>query len=260
MRMEARAAMRFGAMVLALGAPLYAGCGGDDASSGSGGSAGSSGAAGAGGTACVIDTSYDPQIDAANFVDAVDNPLYPLAPGTTWTYVAGEETIHIEVLAEKKMLLGVSCTAVHDVASVAGETIEDTFDWYAQDKDGAVWYFGEDTKELSGGQVTSTHGSWTAGVDAAKPGFIVPSNPKVGDDFRQEYYACEAEDRGTVLALDATATTPLGSYSGCLKTHDYSPLEPALNEEKYYCPDTGIVLIVDTKTQDREELTELTKP
>jgi hypothetical protein len=147
---------------------------------------------------------------------------------------------------------------VHDTASIAGEVIEDTFDWFAQDKDGAVWYMGEDTKEYSQGMVVSTEGSWEAGQDGAQPGIIIPAMPMVGDKYRQEYYACEAEDMGEILELDATATTPAGSFTGCLKTRDTTPLEPNVNEEKYYCPGTGLVLSVDIATDEREELTMVT--
>jgi hypothetical protein len=231
-------------------APLVSGCGSDDAAPAAGGTGGS----------CTVDTSYNPPFDPSKFVATIDNPLLPMIPGTKLTYSAGDETVELEVLSEKKTILGVSCTIVHDVAKVSGEIIEDTFDWFAQDQSGAVWYMGEDTKELSGGQVTSTHGSWQAGVDGAKPGYILPPNPMVGMKFRQEYYACEAEDFGEVLDLNASATVPVGSYTGCLKTRDTTPLEPAAEEEKYYCPGVGVALIVDVKSQDREELTQIVKP
>jgi hypothetical protein len=205
---------------------------------------------------CAVDESYQPVIDPAKFVSSVDNPLYPLVVGTKWTYEAagGEETIEIEVMAETKDVMGVTCTVVHDVAKVSGEVVEDTFDWYAQDDTGAVWYMGEDTKELSGGQVVSTEGSWEAGVDGAQPGYIIPPNPSVGLEYRQEYYACEAEDKGTILSIDEAVSVPAGDFTGCLHTHDYTPLEPEVNEEKYYCPGTGFVLAVDKTTDEREEL------
>jgi len=242
----------------ALSAVALAGCGSDE--SGSSGNGGSAGTNGAGGKSCTIDTSYNPPFDPQAVVATVDNPLFPLLPGTKLSLVGGEETIEIEVLTEKKQVLGVPATVVHDVVKVNGEIIEDTFDWFAQDKSGAVWYLGEDTKELSGGQVTSTHGSWEAGVDGAKPGYIIPPTPTVGLKFRQEYYACEAEDWAEVLDLNASATVPAGSFTGCLKTRDYTPLEPALNEEKYYCPGAGPVLVVDVTTQEKEELERIEKP
>lgn len=248
------------AVLLVLASP---GCGGDDSTSATtttttSGAGGESGEGGDGGGSCTVDTTYDPTIAPASFVADVDNPLYPLVPGTKFVYENGDETVEVTVTANKKTILGVSCTEVHDVASVAGEVIEDTLDWFAQDQDGAVWYFGEDTKEMSGGMVTSTHGSWEAGVDGAKPGIVVPAAPKVGDTYRQEYYACEAEDMGEVLALDATAMVKAGSYTGCLKTHDFTPLEPDINEEKYYCPGVGLVLSVDVVTGEREELASVT--
>src|SRR5262245_15014401 len=127
------------------------------------------GGGGGPGPECTVDTSYNPVIDPANFVDGVDNPMFPLAPGTTWVYM-NEDGEHIEttVLSDRKMILGVSSVVVHDQSTMDGEVIEDTLDWYAQDADGNVWYMGEDTKELDHGQVVSTHGSWEAGVAGAK--------------------------------------------------------------------------------------------
>jgi hypothetical protein len=216
---------------------LAAGCGGD-------------------GTECPpIDTSYQPTIDPAAFVAAVDNPLYPLAPGTKLTYQEGESSVvEVVVLSETKVILGVTCTTVHDTVTLSGELIEDTYDWYAQDVDGNVWYFGEDTKEYRGGKVVSTEGSWEAGVDGALPGLIIPATPTVGQTFRQEYYACQAEDMGEILALSESVDVAYGSFTGCLKTHDYTPLDSTANEQKYYCPGVGLVLTIDVTTGEREEL------
>jgi hypothetical protein len=206
---------------------------------------------------CVVDTSYNPAILPGAFVAAVDNPLYPLAPGAKFTYAAGAETIEVAVLTDRKLILGVSCTTMHDVARVGGAVIEDTYDWFAQDSSGTVWYFGEDTKEYSGGVVLSTEGSWEAGVKGAKPGIIIPGNPAVGQRYRQEYFACVAEDMGEIVDLDASATVPFGSYTGCMKTRDFSPLEPEVNENKYYKPGVGLVLSVDVASGEREELIDL---
>ncbi len=207
---------------------------------------------------CQVDSSYDPTIDAASFSATVDNPLYPLVPGTTFTYEAGAETVVVEVMTETKMILGVECAVVHDQASVAGEVIEDTYDWFAQDSTGAVWYFGEDTKSLSGTKVVSTEGSWTGGVDSAKPGIVVPANPTVGTTYRQEYYACHAEDMGEVVSVDASETVPAGSFTGCLETKDTTPLEPDVEEHKYYCPGAGLILSIDATNGEREELVSVT--
>jgi hypothetical protein len=210
--------------------------------------------AGAGASQTTPATAYEPVMDPSAFVAEVNNPLFPLIPGTTLTYQSGDETVEFSVLAERKISQGVSTVTVHDVASVNGEVIEDTYDWFAQDRSGAVWYFGEDTKELSGGAVVSTNGSWEAGVDGAKPGIIIPSAPAVGMVYRQEYFAGVAEDMGEILETDASATVPYGSYTGCLKTRDFTPLDTNLDENKYYCPGVGVVLVIDVVTGQREEL------
>ncbi|MBI5500388.1 MAG: hypothetical protein HY907_09105 [Deltaproteobacteria bacterium] len=205
-------------------------------------------------TCPVIDTTYQPVIDPANFVAVVDNPLYPLVPGTTYTYEAGDETIVVAVTNETKLVQGVTCIVVRDTVTVAGEVTEDTFDWYAQDRDGNVWYMGEDTKEYEDGVVVSTEGSWQAGVDGAKAGIIMKASPAVGDSYRQEYLPCEAEDEAEVIATDEPVTVPAGSYLHCLRTHDSTRLEPALNEDKYYCPGIGVALEINLNTGGRLEL------
>jgi len=216
-------------------------------------------AAACGGDTCAVDTSYDPAIVPADFVAEVDHPLYPLPTGARWVYQAGDERVVVEVLSERRTILGVAAVIVHDQGSVAGELIEDTFDWLAQDRAGNVWYMGEATQELDHGRVVSTEGSWEAGVDGAKPGILIPAAPAVGQPYRQEYSPCNAEDMGEVLATDASATVPTGSYTGCLKTRDFTPLEPAVDEEKYYCPGIGLVLTVDVGAGGaREELVEHT--
>lgn len=215
---------------------------------------------GAGGASCMIDTTYNPDITPANFAAAVNNPLFPLDPGTTFTYSEGDATVTVVVKSETKDILGVTCTVVQDTVkdTASGDLIEDTTDWYAQDMMGAVWYMGEDTAEYANGMVTTREGSWEAGVDGAKPGVIIPANPAVGDKYRQEYYGCHAEDYGEVLSLDEMAMTPFGSWTGCMQTHDYTPLAPEVNEQKFYCPDVGLVLSIDVPTGDREELTDKT--
>ena len=120
-----------------------------------------------------------------------------------------------------------------------GNLTEKTFDYYAQDKKGNVWYFGEDTKEYENGKVVSTKGSWEAGVDGAKPGFIMQADPKVGETYRQEYYEGEAEDMAKVLSLSESVTVPYGSFDQVLVTKEWTPLEPGLVEHKYYAPGVG---------------------
>lgn len=206
---------------------------------------------------CTSDPTYDPAIDPTGFAAEVTNPLFPLPVGARWVYEGGGETIEVTVTSERRTILGISATVVHDVASIDGEIIEDTLDFYAQDDDGNVWYLGEETAELENGVIVSTEGSWQAGVDNAKPGILIPAVPVIGVPYRQEYLACEAEDFGEVVALDQTITVAGTTHTGCLQTEDTTPLEPDVQEHKFYCPDVGLVLIVDLVTDVREELVEM---
>ncbi len=203
------------------------------------------------------DSSYDPAIDPAQFVRGVDNPFFPLVPGTTRRYRStgdedGEETV-VTVMPDTKVIAGVTCTVVHDVVREGNEVKEDTWDWFAQDRDGNVWYFGEDTKEYEHGRV-STAGSWQAGVNGAKPGIVMPAHPTVGRTFRQEYLAGEAEDEAQIVAVDATVTVPAGTFSGCVQTKDWTRLEPGAVEHKYYAPGVGCVAEVAAGGRGRVEL------
>ena len=188
---------------------------------------------------------YDWTIDAANFVSTVDNPYFPLVPGTVLVYEGtsdGErEVVTIHVTHETKQILDVTCIVVRDTVKVAGELREDTFDWYAQDVDGNVWYMGEDTKEYENGKVSSTEGSWEAGVNDALPGVIMPAHPEVGLAYTQEHYAGEAEDKGKIVALGESVTVPFGSFGDVVVTEDWTPLEPAVRERKSYAPGVGVV-------------------
>jgi hypothetical protein len=179
-------------------------------------------------------------------------------PGTRYIYRGGEETIEVTVTHDTKQILGVTTIVVHDVVSIDGETIEDTYDWYAQDNSGNVWYLGEDTKEYENGQVVSTEGSWEAGVDGAKPGIVMhATQPAIGSPYRQEYYACKAEDMAEVVSLDESVTVPYGSFDNSLQTREFTPLDPDVNEYKYYAPGVGLVLEVDVKSGNRTELIEV---
>jgi hypothetical protein len=192
-----------------------------------------------------VDGPYDWEIDPANFVDGVDNPYFPLTPGTVLVYEGrsdGErEVVTVRVTGRTKDILGVTAVVVRDTVRVAGEVTEDTFDWYAQDVDGNVWYMGEDTKEYEGGKVVSTEGSWEAGVDGALAGVIMPADPVEGLAYTQEHYAGEAEDKGRILRLGDSITVPTGSYGDVLVTEDWTPLEPKAREHKHYAPGVGVV-------------------
>jgi hypothetical protein len=189
---------------------------------------------------------YAPAIDPASFVEVVDNPFFPLLPGTRWVLRgsgdAAGEIDEIEVLSETRTVMGVVCTVVRDVVSEDGEPVEVTDDWYAQDADGNVWYFGEETAEYRDGEPISTTGSWEAGVDGAQPGIIMPAQPVIGLAYRQEFYAGEAEDMAEVVEIGADVSVPAGSYGGALVTEDWTPLEPDVRERKVYAPGIGLVM------------------
>jgi hypothetical protein len=208
---------------------------------------------------------YAPVIDAARFTSVVDNPYFPLVPGTRWVLVgsgdvAGEVDT-IEVLDETRTVMGVECVVVSDIVSIDGDPVEVTKDWYAQDADGNVWYFGEETAEYEGGEVVSTAGAWEAGVDGAQPGIIMPAQPRVGVTYRQEFYAGEAEDVARAIELDATVETPLRTFEDVLVTEDWTPLEPDVREEKSYAPGIGLVFERQTAGGDAAfELTEFVEP
>lgn len=230
--------------LLAIAIVVVTGCGNDDSDS----------------EVCTYDLTYNPSINPSDFVTAVDNPLWPLVPGTRYVYQGGDEMIEVTVTYDTKDILGITNIVVRDVVSVGGEIIEDTYDWYAQDAAGNVWYFGEDTKEYEDGIVVSTAGSWEAGVDGAKPGIVMHAIQAIGFPYRQEYYACEAEDMAEVVSLDESVTVPYGNFNNCLQTREFTPLAPEVNEYKYYCSGIGLVLEVDVKTGARTELVEVINP
>lgn len=194
----------------------------------------------------MMDSNYNPEINAENFADSVTNVFFPLVPGTVFTYESdtedGLETDVVTVLSETKMIMHVRCTVVHDVVSIDGEVIEDTYDWFAQDLDGNVWYMGEDVSNYDEGQLEDKEGSFEAGVDGAKPGIMMHADPVLEMPYRQEYYFNHAEDFGKVVARNVTVTTTFGTFQQCLKTADWNALEPdSPMEFKYYAPHVGLV-------------------
>ncbi|MGH8822952.1 MAG: hypothetical protein ACRDVN_00540 [Jiangellaceae bacterium] len=205
--------------------------------------------------------TYSPSIDPAGFTTAVDNLYFPLPPGARWVYEGrvedGLERTVVEVTGETRDVMGVTCVVVRDTVTLDGEVIEDTFDWFAQAADGAVWYFGEETYEYEDGEIVSTEGAWEAGVDGAQAGIVMPAEPRVGDSYRQEYYEGEAEDAAEVLSLTESATVPVGTYADVLMTEEVNPLEPDVVEHKYYARGVGPILTVQVQGgSDREELVE----
>jgi hypothetical protein len=161
----------------------------------------------------------------------------------------------VTVTRKTKTIQGVRCTVVHDDLFVEGRLAERTSDWYAQDRDGNVWYFGESTAELDeAGKVTSTEGSWQAGSDGAKAGIFMPARPEVGKSFRQEYYKGQAEDHFQVLSLGASVRVPFVASKQALLTKEWTPLEPGVIDHKYYVRGIGTVKEQTIKGGDERNL------
>ena len=217
-------------------------------------------------TALPSPAAPDPAFAPDAFVDEIDNEFFPLKPGTTFIYEGSSEGVStrniVEVTRRTKRILGVETTVVRDRAYEDGVLVEDTFDWFAQDEDGNVWYFGEDTQELDeNGNVISTEGSWEAGVDGAEAGIIMLADPKKGDRYHQEFARDVAEDVAQVVSLDETACVQYGCFGGLLVTKETTRLEPGIAEHKHYAVGVGFVLGVMIKGGDeRSELVSVTTP
>ena len=171
------------------------------------------------------------------------------------------QDISVCVTTQIKTILGVECTVVHDVVKETGRLAEDTFDWYAQDKEGNVWYFGEAPRSFEGGEV-STEGSWEGGVDGAEPGIIMHAEPAAhfGKAYYQEFYKGHAEDQAINLDTNVTAKVPYGTFTNCLRTREFTALEPGVAELKYYARGIGLVLTETVEGgNEREVLLKLSR-
>lgn len=205
-----------------------------------------------------ITEPYSPTIDPAAFSTRIDNPFLPMTPGTRTIYQAvsdeGRQQTVTEVTRETKKIMGVGTVVVHDTVSLEGKTMEDTLDWFAQDRDGNVWYFGEATKKFENGTV-DTAGSFEAGVNGALPGIVMLGTPQIGDQYRQEFAKGVAEDTGEVLSVQGAETTPLtGAAKDLLVTKDVDGLDPSSVENKYYARGVGLVLTVNASgAAERDE-------
>lgn len=191
-------------------------------------------------------------INPADFVRTIDNPWFPLKPGTVYVSKGikdGQPTTDtFAVTTRTKLILGVTCTVVSDTLTSKGRAVEKTEDWYTQDTTGSVWYFGEATEELDAkGNVIGTAGSWQAGVNGAEPGIFMPAKPRVGQSFRQEFYKGQAEDHFAILSLSASVSVPYGSFNNTLRTKEWTPLEPDVLDSKYYVRGIGQVKEITVK-------------
>jgi len=206
-------------------------------------------------------------VNPDDFDSPQDNTYFPMAIGTTYVYMAETEDglilNEITITSDTELIMDVNCIVVYDVEWVSvddGVTwiiTEETYDWHAWDNEGNVWYFGEDTEEYVYDDdwnflYTTDEGSWTAGVDGALPGMVMLAEPLPGVCYQQEYYEGEAEDMGKVLRLDASVSLESEEFDefldeGCLKTKEWTPLDPGVIEHKYYAPGIGLVFIEELK-------------
>ncbi|MHA7276333.1 hypothetical protein ACX80O_07365 [Arthrobacter sp. Hz1] len=200
-------------------------------------------------------------LDPSTFTTDIDNPYWPMKPGTQWSYreVGGTgDTLSVTVIVTsetKKIANGVTARVVRDTVRRGDVIVEDTIDWYAQDAAGAIWYLGEDTADFENGKLASRAGSFEAGVNGALPGIAVPAKPAVGMAYRQEYLAGEAEDNGEVLSVKAMAETPAGHFDDVLMTWDTITIEPDVGQVKFYATGVGPVLALGAAGgSGREEL------
>ncbi|MEJ8566558.1 hypothetical protein V3330_02865 [Wenzhouxiangellaceae bacterium CH-27] len=231
---------------------------------------------------------YDPDYEIEDFVDPAEigvsvspNPFFPLVPGSRWVYEAEDEIITVEVLDEVRLVDGVPCAVVRDtVRELAeeedeslesehdeepeGDLVEDTLDWYAQDQDGNVWYFGEISLNFEDGEISDIEGSWETGEEGARAGVLMFAMPEPGTVYRQEFLLGDAEDMAQVISLDAQPElgedNPGDCSNGCLQTREWTPIEPGSSEFKYYQPGVGLVQEADPESGETLELTEFSMP
>jgi hypothetical protein len=230
-----------------------------------GGSGAEGGAETTSGTTSALPVDAKPfPIDPADFTNDITNPYWPMKPGDHWVYretnAEGEvQRNDVVVTGKTKKIMGIDAVVVHDTVRLGGELTEDTYDWYAQDADGNLWYLGEDTAEYENGKLKTKEGSWEAGVDGALPGIIMPAHPQVGMTYREEYYKGHAEDGAQIISVDALAKVPYGRFDHGAQTRNFSGIEPDVIEEKIYAKDVGVVLeITVSGGSDRSELVSFT--
>jgi hypothetical protein len=205
---------------------------------------------------------YNPTINPNDFVPHISHKYFSLKPGMKFTYEKRTkkdvERAEVTVTSEMKSILGVTTTVVRKREWLNDQLIEDTRDWYAQDQEGNVWYFGEAVDNYRNGKIEDHEGSWEAGVKGAKPGIIMLKDPKVGDTYHQEYYKGVAEDMGTVVAVGKRVAVPYGVFEDCVQVKDTSPLDRSMLQHKYFCSGVGYV-VTEEEGSERLQLVSVSR-
>ncbi len=201
---------------------------------------------------------YDPGVSAEDFVSGIGNPWLPYPVGAYWIYEAdtGDEVerIEVRVLAETRNIMGVEATVVRDTVTIDGVLAEDTYDWFAQDRHGNVWYLGEESKEYDDGEFAGTEGSWEWGRDGALPGILMWADPEPnGTAYYQEFYWGEAVDKAAVIDAGRVIETEAGTFSDTVTTKEWNPLEPGVVEHAHYARGIGVVLKEVVEGDERGE-------
>jgi hypothetical protein len=208
------------------------------------------------------------KLDPADFSINIDNPYWPMSPGSKWVYSetdtrgANQKAV-VEVTHKTKTIAnGIEARVIRDTVTDNGVPVEITDDWYAQDRAGNIWYLGEYVTNYKDGKIVDHSGSFEAGVDGAQPGIAMPANPEPGLSYRQEYYKDAAEDKAAVITVgEERVQVPFGYFNkDVLMTRDSVPTEPKVQELKFYAPGVGPLLSVHTDGADgRAELVSYSK-
>lgn len=203
---------------------------------------------------------YNPTIQPADFVNAINNPYLSLQPGMVWIYAGKDDhgrkiEIEEEVTSNTKIIRGVTTTVVRKRVWQKNKLIREVSEWYAQDKGGNVWSFGKESKKLKNSEIIDTTNSWEAGINGAKPGIVMKAYPRAGDTYRQEFVYGKAENIAQVLSNSQTTKIGLGEYKNCLQIQSWTRLEPALVEYRFYSKEVGNVLRVENIEGDSGEMT-----
>jgi hypothetical protein len=223
---------------------------------------------------------YDPEFEARDFDRDFrnltnPNPYFPLGIGNRWEFRSATEKDVVLVTSATKLIDDVRCIVVRDEVSVDGVVTEGTNDWFAQAKDGTVWYCGEATAEFEtfdgdlpmNPELVNIDGSFKADRDGDKPGIIFQANPRPGQTYIEESSLGNAEDATFVIVVDYSygrypnldilvppQLARLLCARNCVVTKNFSSLEPGQFQRKYYAPGIGVFLETAPQTGEVNRL------